>query len=104
MNYLRKKGKPWCKLSYKVFQEQYGYDQIIDIFLFPILFQLADFIGGIPNCVRVIVKFIFDRNITLALPLTHDNIEYSCTNDDDKKLINDYKLLLKSVRFFQHRK
>ena len=104
MNYLRKKGKLWCNLSYKVFQEQDGYDQIIDIFLFPILFQLTDFIGGILNCVRVVAKVIFDINITLALTLTHDNLDFSCTNDGDKKLINGYKVLLKPVRFIQHRK
>ena len=104
MNYLRKKGKPWCKLSYKVFQEKYGHDQIIDIFIFPILLQLADLIGGIPNCVRVNVKCIFDRNNTLAIPLTHDNLDYSCTNDGEKKLTNVYKVLLKPLRFFQHRK
>ena len=31
MNHLWEKVKPWCKLSYKVFEEQDGYDQLLEI-------------------------------------------------------------------------
>ena len=26
LNHVRDKGKPLCKISYKIFKEQYGYD------------------------------------------------------------------------------
>ena len=56
LNQGREKVKPRCKLSYKVFNEKYGYDTLIEIFPFPTLLQLTKFIAGIKNCVTVICK------------------------------------------------
>ena len=37
LNHVREKLKPQCKLSYKVSKEKYGYDPLIDIYLYPTL-------------------------------------------------------------------
>ena len=48
----------------------------------------------------VVGEYIFDRNITSALPLTHENLEYCFTKDDETKLMNGYKGVLNKIRFF----
>ena len=48
-----KKRKTRCKLSYKLFEEQYGYYLLRDIYPFPTLIQLKYFIGGIQYCVTI---------------------------------------------------
>ena len=52
---VKEKRKPWCKLSYKLFEEKYGYDPLLDIYPFPTLIQLKYFIGGIEHCVTFLL-------------------------------------------------
>ena len=94
LNHLRKKGKPRCKLSYKLSKEEDGYDTLLDISMHPKLIQLKDFIGGIHHCVTVVGKWMFDSNFTFALPLTKDNLDYCFINDNETKGINGYKVVL----------
>ena len=64
MNSVRDKGKPRCKISYKVFKEEYGYDPFLAIS--PLKKnQLKDFTGGIHHCVAVFGMCIFDSNFIL---------------------------------------
>ena len=63
------------KISYKVFKDKYGYYPLLDISEFPTLIYLTDFIGGTQNCVIVVGKWIFDKNISFALPLTLYELE-----------------------------
>ena len=58
---------------------------------------------GIQHCVTVVGKLIFDSNITFELPLTHEKLDWCCTNYDETKLINGYKRVLKAIRFFQQK-
>ena len=69
MTRVREKVKPPCKLLYKVFKEEDGYDPFIDISPFPTLIQLKDFLGGVYHCVTVVGKWIFESNFPSALPL-----------------------------------
>ena len=85
LNHVREKGKPRCKILYKVSKEEGGYDPLLDIYPFKTVVKFPKFIGGIQNCVTVFGKCIFGRNITLVLPLTNDNIDYCCTNYDGTK-------------------
>ena len=39
-NHVREKVKPQCKLSYKVFEEKYGYDTLLGISPFPTLIRV----------------------------------------------------------------
>ena len=55
-NHVREKVKPQCKLSYKVFEEKYGYDTLLGISPFPTLIKLTEFLGGIKHCVIVVGK------------------------------------------------
>ena len=63
LNNVRDKGKPGCKLSYKLCKEQGGYYPFLDISTFPTLIKLKDFICGIQHCVTFVGKWIFDKNI-----------------------------------------
>ena len=80
MNHLREKEKPRCKLSYKIFKEQDGYDPLIGIYLFPKVIQLKYFLGGVQHFVTVVGKWIFDGNISFVFPLTCEDLDYCCTN------------------------
>ena len=73
---------------------------MLDISPFPALIQLKDFLGGIHHCVAVVGKWIFDSNFTFALPLTKENLEYCCINDNETEVMNDYKIVLGSIVFF----
>ena len=53
-NHLIDKGKTRCKLSYKLFKEEYGYDTLLDISTYPTFIKLKDFPGGIHHCVTVL--------------------------------------------------
>ena len=77
---------------------------MLEISSFPTLVQLKDFLGGIQHCVTVVGKWIFDSNVPFARPLTRNKLEYCCTNCDETKVMNGYRGVLKSIRFFQQRK
>ena len=72
---MRYKGKQQCKLSYKVFEEQDVYDPFIEISPIPIFIQLKYFIGGVKHCVTVVGNWVFDSNITFALPSPFSHID-----------------------------
>ena len=97
-NFAREKGKPRCKLSYKLLKEEDGHDQLIEMSPYPTFIQLKYFLGGIHHCVTVFGKWIFDSNFTFALPPTKENLDYCCINDNEKKEINFYKGVLKIIR------
>ena len=65
--------------------EKYGYDPLLVISPFQTLIQLICFLGGIPKCVTVAVKWIIDRNIPFALPITCYKMDYYFKNDDETK-------------------
>ena len=71
---MREKGKPQIKLKYKIFNQTYVYDPLIDISPFPIPNKLTYFLGGIQHCVTVVGKCIFDRNVLFLVPLTCDDL------------------------------
>ena len=54
INHVRWKEKSRCKISYKLFDKQYGYDPLLYISLFLELIQLTDFLGGIQHCDAVV--------------------------------------------------
>ena len=100
LDFVIEKLNPRRKLSYKLFEEQYGYDPLFDISIFPALIQLTEFLCGLQLCVISVGKWLFDSNVPFLLPLTYDELDYYCTNDEETKLLNGYKLLFKSIRFF----
>ena len=55
---VREKGKPQCKLSYKILKEEYWYAPMLDISTNPTLIQLKGFICGIQNYVTVVGQWI----------------------------------------------
>ena len=57
------KGESQCKLACKLFKEQYGYDPLLDKYMFSVLFQLKNFLGGFQQFVTVVGKCIFDSNV-----------------------------------------
>ena len=97
MNDVIEKVKTWCKLSYIVFEEQRGYYPLMYIYTFTALIKFEDFLDGIQHCVIVVGKWIFDSNINFALPLICDDLDYCCTNDDEEKEMNGYKVVLKAI-------
>ena len=70
LNYVRDKGKPRCKLSYKLLKEEDGHDQLIEMSPYPTFIQLKYFLGGIHHCVTVVGECIFYSNFPFAIPLT----------------------------------
>ena len=72
---VKQKGNPRCKLLYKLFEEQYGYDPLLDTSLLPTLIQFTYFIGGIQYCVIVLGVNIFYHSILFALTLTCDKLD-----------------------------
>ena len=100
LNCVKDKGKPWCKLLYKLLKEYNGYDPLLDISPYPKLIQLKYFLGGIHHCVTVVVKWVFESNFSFVLSLTKDHVDYCCINDNKAKIMNGYKVVLKSIRFF----
>ena len=95
LNHVIEKGKPQCKLLYRLLKEEDEYDPLFDMTTYPTLTQLILFSSGIHHCVTVVGKCIFDSNFTFALPLTEENLDYCCMNDDKTNLINGYKGILK---------
>ena len=76
-------------------EEEYGCDTLLDIYPYPTLIQFKYYLGGIHHYPVVLGKWIFESNLTFALPLNKDNLEYCCINDNEKKGINCYKVVLK---------
>ena len=62
---------------------------MLGIYPFPTLIKFKEIIHGVQHCVTVVGKWIFDINILFACPLTHDDMDYFCTNDDEIKGLND---------------
>ena len=85
LNHVREKGKPRCKISYELLKYEDGCDPLLDISSYTRLIQLKDYLGGIHHCATVVVKWVFDSNFPFALPLTKDNFDYRCNNDNEKK-------------------
>ena len=75
MTHVREKLKPWYKLSYKLFKEEYGYYSLIEISPFTTLVMLKYFLGGIQHCITVVGKWVFDIDFTFALPITRENLD-----------------------------
>ena len=100
LNNVRDNRKQQCKLTYKISKQTSGCDLLLDTYKFTTLIELTESIGGIHYCVTVVGKWIFYRNITFYLPLTHDYLDYCCTNDEESKGMNGYKVLLKSIVLF----
>ena len=46
----------------------------------------------------------FDRNILFVIPLAHDDLDYCYNNFDETKGIHGYKVVLKSIIYFQQKK
>ena len=63
MNRVIEKGKPQCKIPFKIFKETDRYDPLFGISPFPTLIQLAEYLGDIQHCVTVVGKWIFNRSI-----------------------------------------
>ena len=102
-NNVREKGKTRCKLSNIIFEKPNGCDPLLDISTFPTLIQLKQSLGGSQNCVTIVGKWMFDSNIPFAPSLNRDKMDHFCTNYNETKGINFYKVVLKDVRFFQQR-
>ena len=100
INNVRDHGKPQCKFKYKVFEEQDGYDMLLENSPFLALIRLKDFLGGIQHCVTVGGKWIFDSNISFGISLTHGDMGYCFIDSDETKGLKCSKVLLKSVRLF----
>ena len=69
--------------------------------MFPTLFNLTYFLGGIQNCVSVVGNCILNSNIPFEIPVTHDDMKYFYTNDDETKVINCYKSVFKNIGFLK---
>ena len=99
MKCVKEKSKLRCNLSYKCFKSEDVYDTFLDISPFPKLVMLKEFLDGIHHCVTDVGKCIFNINCTFAPPPTQYNQGYCCIIDNEKKLTNGYKVVLKSVMF-----
>ena len=55
-DYVRDKEKHDAKVSYKLFEDKYGYDTLLNIYPFQTLFQLKNFLGGIQFFFTVVGK------------------------------------------------
>ena len=77
---------------------------MLDISTFPTVTQLTYFPGIIQHCVTVVGKCIFDSNIPFDLSLTCDNLDLCFTTDDETKLMNGSKGVLKYIRLFPTKK
>ena len=64
---------------------------MLEISPYPTLLQLKYFIDRIHHCVTVAGKWIFDRNYPFEPPLTKDNLDYCCIEDDKTKVTDGYK-------------
>ena len=76
MDNVREKGKPRCKISYKVFKEQDGYYQLLDIYTFTTLIQLGYFFDDTQHCATFVGKWIFDSNVSFEIFFTRDDMDY----------------------------
>ena len=81
-------------------KEEYGYDPFLDISPSTTLIQFKDCLDGIHNYYTVVGKWIFDSDFPFSLPLTKENLDQCCINYNEIIIMNGYKGLLKSIRFF----
>ena len=72
LNFVRDKGKPRYKLSYKLLQEKDGYVTLIKKCPFQTLIQLNQFLDGIQHYVTVVGKWVFDSNVVFEITLTSE--------------------------------
>ena len=63
------------------------------------MIQLSDFLGESQHCVTVVGEQVFDNNIPFVLPLTCDDLDNCCRNDDETGVLNFYKRGLKAILF-----
>ena len=101
MNHVSDQVKPRFKIQYKLTEEQYSYDILFDISLFPTLIKLTYFLGWIQHFVTVIGKWVFESNIPFALHINCGYLDYCFTYDDLKKVNNGYKGVLKYFFFIE---
>ena len=73
---------------------------LIAISPYPTLIWLKYFLKGIHHYVTVVGKWMFDSNFPFLLPLTKEDVDCCCINDNETKVMNGYTLLLKAIRFF----
>ena len=90
LNHVREKVKTRYKLQYKVLKEEDGHYLLLYIYPYPILIQLKDFILWIHDCVIVVGTFIFESNFPFTLPLTKENLEYCCLNENNNNKKNEW--------------
>ena len=69
-------------IIYNQYLQQYGYDPLLEIYMFSTSIKLKCFLTDIQHCVTVVGKWIFDHNINFELPLTREYMDSCCTNED----------------------
>ena len=84
LNSVIEKVKQLRKISYKLLKEEDGYNLLIDIYSYPTLVQLKYFLGRTHHCVSVVDKWVFDSDFTFTPYLTQENLDYCCSNDNEK--------------------
>ena len=72
---------------------------LLDTSTYTTFIQLKYFLGGIYHCVAVVGKWIFDSNFTFELTITKETLDYCCINNNETKVINGYKEVLKASIF-----
>ena len=79
-------------------KEEYGCDPMIEIYPYPTLFKLKDFLGGIHHYVTVVGNCSFEINFTFALFITKNELDYYCINNYGTKRMNGCKGVLKAKK------
>ena len=106
LNHIREKVKPWCKISYKLSKEEYGYDPLLDISSCQTFIQLKDYLDRIHHCIKVVGTRIFYGDYPFALLswkkictsvafMTMKQKEWMVTKDYWKQLYFSQKRILK---------
>ena len=82
MGYHKEKNEK--KFNYRI--EEWHTSTPYDIFwnqsTYPTVCLLLDTWHRTDNCITVFGKWIFDSNLKVALPLTHDSLNYICRGYD----------------------
>ena len=104
VNHVIEKGKPQFKILYKVFEEEYGYDSLLDIFTFIELIQLKYFLLGSNIVLHLLVSLFFIVILILhflSLVMIWTNVALIIT--EQRKLIAT-RYYLNPLGFYQQRK